>query len=317
MNDPLRRAVIDLGTNTFHLLIAAVRPPDRVEMIYRERVFVKLAKDGIETIGPEPFQRGLDALRHFARLIGEHGVSEVTAIGTAALRTASNGELFVRRAELETGIAVRLIAGDLEADLITTGVLAALPPLSERILIMDIGGGSTEFILASANGVHWRQSFPVGVAVLARAYHREDPIGEGELRHLEDHLRRELTPLATALAEFPTHHLVGAAGTFDALAGMLPEVSDQEDSPTSHQLNLHDLAELHFRLLTTTEAERLAVPGLPPERADLIVAAMVLLRFVLRLAAIERVTVSDYAMKEGILLGGLLAGPSASGRSPE
>jgi exopolyphosphatase/guanosine-5'-triphosphate,3'-diphosphate pyrophosphatase len=315
MNEPSRRAVIDLGTNTFHLLIATVEPSDRIEVLYRERIFVKLAKDGIETIGPEPFQRGMSALRHFARLIGEYEVTQVTAIGTAALRTASNGELFIRTAELETGIAVRLISGDVEADLITAGVLAALPPLTDSILIMDIGGGSTEFIIASAEGVHWRESFPVGVAVLAHHFHRQDPIGESELRELEEHLSRQLSRLATALAEYPATQLVGAAGTFDALVGMLG-TAGEEKTPTSHRLPLEQLARLHFSLLTTTEAERLAFPGLPPERADLIVVALVLLRFVLRLAGIERVTVSDYAMKEGILLSETLLRASASDRNP-
>ena len=302
MTDRSLRAVIDLGTNTFHLLIAAVEDGDRVREVYRERIFVKLASEGIETIGPDPFQRGITALRHFADEIRKHRVDQVTAIGTAALRTASNGEVFVRTAELETGIVIRLIPGDLEAELITRGVLAALPPLRERILIMDIGGGSTEFILASEAGVHWRQSFPIGVAVLQRKFHHSDPIDETEIRSMEEYLTRTLVPLRDVLDEYPTHHLVGAAGTFDVLAEILRDETG-EQHPTSHRLNLGGLKDLHFRIVASTFQERLDMDGVPIERADLIVVAMLLIRFVMQLSGTDRISVSDYAMKEGILLG--------------
>ena len=296
------RAVIDLGTNTFHLLIASVSADEQLREVYRERIFVKLASEGIETIGPEPFERGLAALRHFANVIRDHGVAEVTAIGTAALRTATNGEIFVRQAELDTGIVVRLIPGDLEAELITRGVLAAVPPLEDRILIMDIGGGSTEYILASEAGVHWRQSFPIGVAVLQRRFHRTDPISEEEIRALENHLDHTLQPLAAILEEYPAHHLVGAAGTFDVLAEILRDPA-APPHPTSHRLALGGLEALHFRIVASNMEERLAMEGVPIERADLIVVAMLLIRYTMELADTRRISVSNYAMKEGILLG--------------
>lgn len=296
------RAVIDLGTNTFHLLIASVDGDERLHEVYRERVFAKLASDGIETIGPAPFARGIQTLSHFADVIRKHRVGHVTAIGTAALRTASNGDRFVRQAEVETGIVVRLIPGDLEAELITRGVLAAIPPLEDRILIMDIGGGSTEYILASEAGVHWRQSFPIGAAVLQRRFHHGDPISEAEIRALNDFLTQTLAPLRSVLLQFPAHHLVGAAGTFDVLADVLRDPTSPEH-PTSHRLALAGLEELHFRIVASTAAERLDIDGVPAERVDLIVVAMLLIRFTMELAGTQRISVSNYAMKEGILLG--------------
>ncbi|CAH1002204.1 Exopolyphosphatase [Neolewinella maritima] len=301
MTDPSLRAVIDLGTNTFHLLIGRVLPDQRIEEVYRERIFVKLASAGIELIGPEPFARGIAALTHFRDVLEQHAVGHVTAIGTAALRTASNGEEFVRTAELESGIIVHLIPGDTEAGYITNGVLAALPPLTDRILIMDIGGGSTEYIIASAEGVHWRRSFPIGVAVLERLFHRTDPISELEIRELETFLYKQLAPLRDALAEYPAHHLVGAAGTFDVMADVLLDRSAIAHA-TSHSLDLSGLEALHFSIIAATTTERLAIAGIPPERVDLIVVAMLLIRHTIQLAGIDKITVSDYAMKEGILL---------------
>lgn len=297
---PRRLAVIDLGTNTFHLLIADVSPDGRLTEVYRERRFVKLAADGIETIGPAPFARGIDALRAYRAKLDEYGARELRAFGTAALRTASNGEVFVRTAELEAGIPVHLIPGDEEARLITRGVLAALPPLNDRILIMDIGGGSTEFIIAGPEGVHWRRSFPIGVAVLFTNFHRSDPLSEADLRRLHAFLGEQLAPLAERLAEYPTHHLVGAAGTFDVLAELLRDPTAPEH-PTSHALRLDGLDEFYYRVLASDLGQRLALEGVPEPRAEALTVAMVLLRFVVELAGIERITVSDYAMKEGIL----------------
>ena len=295
-----RRAVIDCGTNTFHLLIADVADGSMQE-VYRERRFVKLAADGIGKIGPAPFARGLEALAHYAEVLRQYECPEVTAFGTAALRTANNGMEFVEVAAERTGIEITLIPGDEEARLITRGVLAALPAIPERVLIMDIGGGSTEFILAEGHHVFWRQSFPIGVSVLKNEFHQNDPITYEEIVALQDHLQQVTQPLATILAERDTRHLVGAAGTFDVLATLLRDDSAPVHS-TSQQLRLMGLASLHQTVIHSTMEERLAFPGLPPERADMIVVAMVLIDFVLQLAGIEKITVSDYAMKEGILL---------------
>ena len=302
MLPPQRRGIIDLGTNTFHLLIADVA--DRVlTEVYRERCFVKLAADGIDTIGPAPYARGQAALSHFAGVLRDYDCSDLTAFGTAALRTASNGPHFVAEAKRTTGITVTPIDGDREAELITRGVLAALPPLNDRVLIMDIGGGSTEFIIADAAGVHWRQSFPIGVSVLTNDFHHNDLITYEEIVTLQAHLQTTTAPLAEALRRYPTRHLIGAAGTFEVLADLLSDPA-APGHPTSHALKIDGLRALHDRILRSTLAERLRIEGLPTERADMIVAAMVLLDFVLQLAGIEKVTVSDYAMKEGILLGG-------------
>lgn len=300
MHQPVH-AVIDLGTNTFHLLIARVDATRRtITEVYRERIFVKLAAEGIETIGPAPFARGIQALKHYREKIVEYGADTVVAIGTAALRTATNGEVFVRTAELEAGIGIRLIDGDTEAGYITDGVMASLPALSERIMIIDIGGGSTEIILASPEGVHWRRSFPFGSMVLSRGFHHGDPITEAEIGEMQMFFDRELQPLRAALAEYPTHRLVGAAGAFEALAGLIH--GDLSTDVYSHDLPPRDLERVHFRLIASTLAERLSMPDLPDQRADLIVVASLLVRYVVDAADIRQVTMSEYALKEGVLL---------------
>lgn len=293
-------AVIDLGTNTFHLLIAN-RPDEqgRFTEIYRERRFVKLAEEGIDCIGPAPYQRAMEALLHYRKIMDDHGVLAYRAMGTAALRTASNGSDFVAEARQKTGIEITSIPGSEEARLISKGVLAALPPLSEEgILIMDIGGGSVEFILANAQGTHWARSFPVGVAVLRRRFHHQEPIAAEEVAQLEAFLEAELAPLWAALEQHPSHHLVGAAGTFDVIASLM---STARPTPHSHTIGLEKFLDFYQHCLGSTQEERFAMPQVPADRADMIVVALILIRYMLQKAGVRQLSVSEYAMKEGIL----------------
>lgn len=294
------RAVIDLGTNTFHLLIAEVSGA-QIKEVFRERRYVKLAEDGIGLIGPAPFGRAIQTLTDFAGIIKEHKCKDVLAFGTAALRTASNGHDLIMAAQMISGLAITIIPGDEEARLITKGVLAAIPPQAGRVLIMDIGGGSTEYIIADSEQVYFQQSFPIGVSVLKNGFHSADPISLLEKENLATHLREMTAPLALALAKYPTHHLVGAAGTFDVLAKILAD-KDAPAHPTSHVLKLDRLAAIQDEITSSTLSERLNMEDVPEQRADMIVVAMLLLKFSIKLAGITHITVSDWAMKEGILL---------------
>ncbi|NJK83906.1 MAG: hypothetical protein HC912_08960 [Saprospiraceae bacterium] len=150
-----RYAVIDLGTNTFHLLIVE----QNRQKLYQERQFVKLAENGIEHISAAPFQRGIETMLHFHRVLKKFDVQQVQAFGTAALRTAHNGSAFIEEVEEATGIEIQLISGEREAALIQKGVAQAIPATDAHSLIMDIGGGSVEFILANQHEVFWAQSF--------------------------------------------------------------------------------------------------------------------------------------------------------------
>ncbi len=295
------RAVIDLGTNTFHLLIASGEAGSAdYREVYRERRYVKLAEDGIGRIGAVPFGRGLVALIHFAQVLREHGIEprDARAIGTAALRTAANGAEFVARAAAEAGIRIELISGDEEARLITLGVRRAVRFGSERVLIMDIGGGSVEFILANDRQVFWARSFPIGVSVLYRDFHRSEPIAEAELAELTEFLTSTLAPLWEQLLSYPTDHLIGAAGTFDVIAEVM---GTERPTPNAMTVDLRGFLKFYDRLLLSDQAQRYAIPAVPAERADMIVVASVLIQVVLERAGIERLTVSDYSLKEGVL----------------
>ncbi len=299
MDDSAPVAVIDLGTNTFHLLVVQPTSDGHFVELHRERRFIKLAEDGIEAIGPAPFARGLEALAAYAELLQRLGVQQVRALGTAALRTARNGNDFVRAAREQTGIHTELIDGLEEARLINLGVQLAVPPSATNRLIMDIGGGSVEFILSNGPTVIWADSFPIGVSVLYRRFHHSEPISTTEIGVLQQFLREQLTPLRVQLAAHPTAQLVGAAGTFDVIANVL-----KIGQPTPHcsQIDLSRLDGLYQRLVTATRAERYAMPEVPEDRAEMIVVAVILVRYVLGLLHRPELLVSAYSMKEGALV---------------
>ncbi len=291
-------AVIDVGTNTFHLLIATPKPGGGFEENFRERRFVKLAQEGIEYIGPSAWQRGMESMRDYRHLMDQWQVGEVRAFGTAALRTAENGAAFAEEVFLQTGIRIQLIDGLQEAAYILRGVRLAVPFDETPMLVMDIGGGSVEFLIANREQVFWAQSFPIGVAVLYRKFHHQEPISKEETQRLEAFLDQQLDPLRNALQQYPVRSLVGVAGTFDVLENLLDQKVQQEQYTV---LDLRRFPTLRERVCNATLEERLHIKGMPPFRADMIPSALILIGKVLEMGDIPDIRVSHYDLKEGIV----------------
>ena len=298
-----KHAVIDLGTNTFHLLIVEQHADGQGwSQLLRERVFVKLAEDGIERIGPAAFERGLATLRLFRRHLDAHGIAPETvpAYGTAALRTAQNAPEFIRQVEAETGIRAEAISGEREAALIYQGVRQAVPFPDNRVLIMDIGGGSVEMVLADGELALWQRSFPVGVAVLYRRFHKSDPIAPHEVAAVEAFLDDVMAELWAELEQHPSPTLVGAAGAFDIIDHLLLDPATKPD--LYGWIHRADFEPLYERILRSTLAERESWQSLIPERREMIVVGMILIRHILRRGAMREIYTSVYSMKEGMLV---------------
>ena len=159
-------AIIDLGTNTFHLLITEINGTVGPGNICKKTIPVKLGHNGINqgVIHADAFLRGIKALENFHQLIIQHGVKQVKAMATAAIRNASNGDEFIAEVKKKTGIKIEMIDGETEARLIYAGVREAVKLGTETGLIMDIGGGSVEFIICNSTKIFWKRSFPLGAA---------------------------------------------------------------------------------------------------------------------------------------------------------
>jgi exopolyphosphatase/guanosine-5'-triphosphate,3'-diphosphate pyrophosphatase len=301
-----RIAVIDLGTNTFNLLIVEVSPDRSYEQIFQTKISVKLAEGGINKgfIAPVPFQRGIDALKTHKQTIEKYKVSNILAFATSAIRGASNGGEFVAKAKKEIDVDIQVISGDKEAELIYYGVRSAVKMDDQTSLIIDIGGGSTEFIIATNEKVFWKQSFLLGAARLLEMFAPADPISSKEIETITDYLQKELQPLFEAVKKYPITELIGSSGSFDSLAEMVahkfytPSILDDK---TEFTFDLDDCSVIYEAILKSTNAERLKMKGLVAMRVDMIVISSILVHFIIASLDIQKMRLSTYSLKEGVL----------------
>jgi exopolyphosphatase/guanosine-5'-triphosphate,3'-diphosphate pyrophosphatase len=299
-----RIAIIDLGTNTFHLLIAE---GDRsgYNIVYRDRLAVKIGMGGINDgiITESGFHRALLAMQSFKNAIDKHGVTESYAFGTSALRNAKNGQEIADRIESVTAIKVNIIPGEQEAHYIYLGVRAALGLGHDRNLIIDIGGGSVEFIIADHDNVFWKKSYEIGAQRLLERFQKHDPILDEEIDSLFNHFEGSLQTLFETIEKYNPDILVGSSGTFDTLSDIFCITHDIHKSPDDSEtpLTIEGFYEIFRELVTKNRDQRMELPGMIEMRVDMIVVACVLIKFLLEKHAFNRIRVSTYSLKEGVL----------------
>ena len=299
-----RVAILDLGTNTFHLLIAEVGE-EGFSIIYKEKIAVKIGKGGINNkmITPEATQRALDAIHAFAGIIKHLNVIQIRATATSAIRNASNGAELIRKIKQQTGIDIIQISGSEEAEYIYYGVRWAINLGDKPSLIMDIGGGSVEFIIANTEEIFWKQSFEIGAQRLVDQFHKNDPITEQEKDSIYKYLSKQLKPLLKNLNKFNPETLVGSSGTFDTLSDIYCARKKKERSPndTEGPFEFIYFYELYNELIHKTRAERMEIPGMVEMRVEMIVVAVILINFILENHNFTNIRVSTFALKEGVL----------------
>ena len=303
-----RLALIDLGTNTFHLLIVElpVAPETKPLVLLRTKVGVRLGEGGISQgeIAPEAYARALHTLAGFREEMELHGVSETRATATSAMRVTRNGPDLVRDIFAQTGIEVSVIDGDREAELICAGIRQAVPLGPEPHLLLDIGGGSVEFIIADDTTIFWKQSFEIGAQRLLDKFF-PDPSGVFPAEAVaaeQRYLNTVLEPLIEAVRRYRPVGLVGASGSFDSLADMQGgQLRSEADLPPYTELALSSFQASYRHLLAGNHAQRAALPGIMPMRANMLVVASVLIDYVLGITEITRIRASAYALKEGLL----------------
>ncbi len=297
-------AIIDLGTNTFHLLIATCSD-NGYTISHRERATVKIGLGGInqDIIQGEGIARAVEALKTFKAIIDQHAITKIYAYGTSAFRNARNAKDVKEKIKQATAIEVNIISGDEEADFIYKGVRSALDLGSNPSLIMDIGGGSVEFIIANHNEIFWKKSIEIGAQRLLEKFQKHDPISSTEINELNQYFENSLHELMLALRKFNSSTLVGSSGTFDTLSEIHcirnSILIKEEDAETP--LNLTSFHSIYQELITKNRTERLLIPGMIEMRVDMIVVACCLIRFLLEKHSFNALRVSTYALKEGIL----------------
>jgi exopolyphosphatase/guanosine-5'-triphosphate,3'-diphosphate pyrophosphatase len=300
-------AVIDLGTNTFHVLIIEITPTGEMRVIDKFREAVKLGEGGFaaHTLAPEAYQRGMQALLKIKTLLDSKPVSRVLAFATSAIRSADNGKDFVAEAYAKTGIEIQVINGNEEAALIYQGVKYGLAlPVHQDVLIVDIGGGSVEFIVGNRQNAKLLRSVNIGAQRMTDITGPFDQISPAQIQSLIDCYDRELHALLTEIKEFRIKTLIGSSGTFETFGVMAAHDAGEKnfaDNLNGYRFDVKRFKKLAKKLISSTRAERLTIPGMEALRVDMILMGTVLTDFLVERLGIEEIQVSSYALKEGIL----------------
>jgi exopolyphosphatase/guanosine-5'-triphosphate,3'-diphosphate pyrophosphatase len=300
-----RIAVMDLGTNTFHLLIAEATA-DTFKTIFHTNEAVKLGEGGINkgTILPVPFERGITAMRNFQQHIQAHHVQQVKAIATSAIRNAANGKDFIEQVKQKAGIDIELITGEQEAAYIFKGIEASGCLTDVNALVMDIGGGSVEFIIGNDNEVLWKQSFEIGAARLMERFHKQDPIPVQAIKELTQYLNVKLIDLFKAALQYKPKILIGSSGAFESFAEVIELGKGKPfdlKQIKSYEFDTDDLLDLIEWLIKSNHAKRAATKGIIQVRVDMIVVASLITIYIMQKTGLPDVMMSTYSLKEGVL----------------
>ena len=297
-------AAIDVGTNTVRLLVAEADAPGAYAVRHQAQAITRLG-EGLEATGcltAAAIGRTVAAVAEYAATSRRLGAVAVRAVATSAAREAVNREAFLRAATA-AGCPVEVVGPAEEARLTTLGALHLLPRPSARCVVMDIGGGSTEFTLAAGGAPQSSVSLPLGVVKLTERFLPEDPPPAEALAALAAHVRRTLATGVPFQRELRTAEAIGTAGTITTLAALELRLDPYDPHRvTGHRLTGGRIRELFGWLAGMPLAERQRLPGLEPGRADVIVAGACLLAEALAVLGFEALTVTDGGLREGILL---------------
>ena len=302
-------AAVDIGTNSFHLVVAQPTHDHRFEVIDREKEMVRLGSGSgdMKLLEDDAIDRGVAALKRF-RKIAESAGATLHAVATSAVREADNREDFLKRARKDAGVEVDVVSGAEEARLIHVGVLQAVSGLDRRHLLIDIGGGSTEFVIGQGPEVLEALSLKLGAIRLTDRFLRREPLKKRDVSECRRYVRAYLTHPVRGARKLGFEVAVGSSGTITNLAEMVHAARGGEPLKTMSNFTFSagELSEVVASLArASTVEERTKIPALDPKRADIILGGAIILEQAFVELGIEAMTVSDYALREGVLLDAL------------
>jgi exopolyphosphatase/guanosine-5'-triphosphate,3'-diphosphate pyrophosphatase len=304
----MRLAVIDLGTNTVRLLVAEIRPGARWESMHAEQRVTRLGEgvwgsSVVGTLGEAPMARTAAAVTEYVARARSAGATSVRILGTSAMREAENGRAFAERLAKDVGERVEVISGDEEAQLTLRGLRRGLALDAGRFLAFDIGGGSTEYMLARDAALVAAVSLRLGVVPLAERFPFAERLDAARYAAMLDEIRGRLaTELPPTIARATIDVLVGTAGTVTTLAALdLALATYDPQRVHGHRLTRAAVDALLTRLGTLTVTERGALPCLEPGRADLIIPGTAIVVATMELLGADALVVSEYGLREGIM----------------
>jgi exopolyphosphatase/guanosine-5'-triphosphate,3'-diphosphate pyrophosphatase len=299
-----RIAAIDIGTNSIRCIIAEASPDGKFKIMDDEKATVrlgeKLAMTGV--ISDEAAQRAIEAIRRFRKLLTGLNVEAVEAVATSAIRTASNGKDLVTLLSEDLGHEIKVISGEEEAELTAASALSNFDMYGKRYAMVDIGGGSVEVVMACGNHVEEFYSLDLGAVVMTDRFLLSDPVDEEELKKLQRHIRAGLKRTFTG-KKVPVDALIGSGGTLTALGYMAMQMrKDNYVSIHGYEVLRSEVVHLLAMLIRKDLKGRRTIPGLNQDRADIIVAGVVVIDELMRFFDANRVLVNERGIREGLLI---------------
>lgn len=307
----MRLAGVDIGTLTCRLLIADLQQESGLLTIRSDRRILHLGEgvDQTKRLRIAAMNRVLQCLREWREQIDAARVDAVAAVATSAVRDAENRDEFLDRAKRESGFEVELLTGEEEARRTMLGIRSGLPQGVTDVLALDIGGGSTEFILDRPGQKPFSRSIDIGVVRLCERLLHHDPPVEEEVRQAREWVAGETEAAIADMGTSQTAAFVGTAGTITTLAAMAQQLHSYEpDRIHNYRLQLDAIQELEQTLLRRRKAERLGLPGLEQGREEVIAAGAIMIRTIMETLGTSSVLVSDLGLREGVILDAAMRG---------
>lgn len=301
----LRLAGIDIGTLTCRLLIADLTSGHPLTELQSDRRILRLGEgvDRDKRLNDAAMQRVIACLKEWRSVIERHRVSACAVVATSAVRDASNRQMFLDLVKSESGFDVEIITGEEEARRTLLGIRSGLPTGVTDIMALDIGGGSTEFILDQLGHEPVVRSMNVGVVRLCERLLHHDPPTSEEIEQARAWIRKETERAMATMPRPAGCSCVGTAGTITSLAAMAQKLPAHEPARIhNYRLTIETICELEEQLLSRAKAERVWLPGLETNREEVIVAGAIIIRTIMNLLGQEECLVSDLGLREGVLI---------------
>lgn len=302
-----RFAIFDLGSNAFKLLIAEkADTPEGFAIIHKEESGVKLASKGINKniITDEARLRALAAIALFKVTAESFQCRKFKCTGTSAFRDAKNGQVLVDEIKERFHLDVEIISGEREAELIHKGVKLSYQLDENPILIMDIGGGSLEIIIANNTTINFQHSYNLGMRRIMEKLDLPDPLTDTEIKKIKDFFDTEFSELDKLVKKLKPHTLIGTSGSYETISKLVEAQKKRplrQVGPASYRISRNRIKEIHDTIIKLDEEQRTIIPGMDLIRVDLIGIAMVFVHHIIKKFNFDNVVFSAYALKEGLL----------------
>jgi exopolyphosphatase/guanosine-5'-triphosphate,3'-diphosphate pyrophosphatase len=299
-------AAIDVGTNSFHLIVVKLLEGKQFSLITKEKSVVRLGESPsqIKRLSPEAIERGVAAMKIFTNIAALTN-SPIRAVATSAVREASNREEFIDRVREATGIEIEVVSGFEEARLIYLGVMQALPIYNEQVTVFDIGGGSTEFVIGQAGRIQYANSLKIGAIRLTQRWFPEEAVTAEQVERCRLYIRGEIYHAVEEIRRSGAHTAIASSGTAQTVVSMILAMRGEAIPETLNGVSVTHAEVrqvLDLVLEAKTHRERSVLPGVDPRRADILVAGCLALETILADCGFESFTISSYALREGIVL---------------